>query len=528
MTTNNQHQSSPPRITRSLVLELLQDPEDLNDFREDGSPGSLFNSQSASSLLDGTFHIAVSNDTSLPPAAGLKDIRLWLDVQCDLEQAQVDWTTEYGRHSRGEADQFGAVSQGPDISVIDRIRRGYGPRSPKYEDLLWPLRLKESQSSSSFSKQPKIESFRTMVQVLRDWNKHVASAYEDPEARQLLMDAMHARVAFLDRMLIYRRSADAHDETSRKLLHAIHAYRPETAAFVATDTCGLLTIILAPIGYAIPDIDQKLKYLVFYTLVTQRIHMAQAANAGTRRKLEEDITIAKQQRNVDFVAKYKQKMNDWQREIFQHNCDLIADKVKFARRNVELQALEELQTLTILQSAQKMALNDRLPKSLSPTDILIPRSTWLLAHSTRCDSAATAFSTATDIQLTSLLASASIASQGNHDMEHISHARVLTRALKFAGLDVKNISEIERRRLVKERMAHPGTVNMMWNAIQGIAETKAKAKDMVDAMDTMDAEMEKVLSKAKEMMEEWEDFAELVGTEVLADVGLDLESERVE
>lgn len=526
MTTADQHQSCAPPITRSIVLDFLQDTEELNDVSADNSLDNLASSQSASSfLVDGSFHAAGKNDTPLPLGASLEEIKLWIDAQCNGELARADWINEYDRYAQDDAEEPGSLGRGPDTAVIDRIRRGDGPCSAKYEDLLWTLRLGECQKSSRYSEQPRNESYKAIEQILLDWNTHVAIAYEDSEARQVLMDVMYARVAFLDRILSYRRSADAHDETSRKLLHAIHAYRPETATFKATDTCDLLTIILAHIGYAIPDIDQMLKYLIFYTLVTERVHIAQTANAGTRRKLEEEIARAKKQRNVDLVVKYEQKMSEWQHDVFQHNCDLIADKVRFARRNVELKALEGLQTLTILQTAQKLVLNNRLSRGVSPVDVLIPRSTWLSTHSTLCDDAATALSTATDARLPSLLANATLASQNNHDMKHVSRARILTRALKFAGLDVQNISEAERGRLVRDRMANPGTVTMMTNAIQAVTETKDNAREMMGAMETMERDMAEVLSKAQAVMEEYETLAKLVGTEMLADVDVGVESE---
>lgn len=508
MTIADQHQNFAPPTTRASVLHVLQEKRPVDD--DNDSLNSLARSLVTSPSYNGT----TDEVAPLPPDASLEDIRNWLDVQCDIEQCKADWTDEYGRNQQDGLKDVHSMAQGPDITVLDRIRRGKGPRSAKYEDLLWPLRSKHSRERSKYSKHPKDESYGAMEQVLRGWNKHVATACENPTTRKALIDAMCERVDFLDLLLPQRRSADTYDPTADKLLRAIHAYWPETAAFRTTETPDLLIIILAHIGFTIPDIDEGLKHLIFYTLVTERIHVAHEVNATERREREEDITRAKQQGYTKRVAKYEQKMKDWQRDIFKRNCDIIADKVKSARRNVATRALEELQTLTVLQTAQKMVLNDRLSGSSA-----LPS---LCALS---DSRATALVTAADDQLPPLPASAALASQNFHEMEYIARVRIHARAKKFAGLDV---AEDKRQRLVEERMGNPGTVEMMGNAIQGIAETRTKAKEMLKAMETMDVEIDEVLSKTQEMMEVYEVLDKLVGPESLTDVDTCVDSADVE
>jgi hypothetical protein len=336
-------------ITRSLILQnvLGSDSDSDDDSGLDCSLDSLISSWHTDTTIKADEH--VEDDGSLPIGASLEDTIAWLDAQCGAEQARFDSVQD--SKCQPESGQAGhdRPNRGPDTAVLNRIRRGHGPRSSKFEDLLWPLRL--NTSAGRFSERPRKESSEAMAEVLLNWNMHVASAYDDPDTRIDLIDAMQARVHFLNRILSHRRSADAHDDTSRKLLRAIHAYRPETADFETQDTCNLLTVILAHIGFAIPDIDQELKYLIFYTLVAERVHMAHVANADTRRRLEENISIAKKRRDRENVVKYEQKLIDWSLGVFENNCDIITSRVKIARRNVELKALEELQALTVLQTA---------------------------------------------------------------------------------------------------------------------------------------------------------------------------------
>jgi hypothetical protein len=511
MVSTDKHQEHTA-ITRSLILQNVLDSDSDSDDGNglDCSLDSLMSSWHTDTTVKADEH--VEDDGSLPTGASLEDTMAWLDAQCEAEQARFDSVQDPEYQPESGPAELDRPNRGLDTAVLNRIRRGYGPRSSKFEDLLWPLRL--NTSAGRFNKRPWKESSEAMAEVLLNWNKHVASAYDDPDTRIDLIDAMQARVSFLNRILSHRRSADAHDDTSRKLLHAIHAYRPETADFETQDTCNLLTIILAHIGFAIPDIDQELKYLIFYTLVTERVHMAHVANADTRRRLEGDISIAKKRRDSENVVKYEQKLIDWSLGVFENNCDIIALRVKIARRNVELKALEELQTLTVLQTAQKIVLDERLAKGKSPAHLLIPRSTWLPAHSSACMAADANLDDVVNEHMTDLLANVKVASRNTADMKYITRARILTRALKFAGLDLTDVSEKERRKVVKERMANPGTVSMMGNAVEGITETQQQAREMADAMDAMELKLAQMLRRAEEQQKEYEDLERLVHSDV--------------
>jgi hypothetical protein len=116
--------------------------------------------------------------------------------------------------------------------------------------------------------------------------------------------------------------------------------------------------------------------------------------------------------------------------------------------------------------------------------------------------------------MTDLLASVKVVSQNTADMKYITHARILTRALKFVGLDLTDVSEKERRQVVKERMANPGTVSMMGNAVEGITETQQQAREMADAMDVMELKLAQILKKAEEQQKEYGELERFVHSDV--------------
>lgn len=517
MTTHSKHGENAAPITRSLVLENVLDTGEGDDHASTDGFDSLRSCQNLHSSLESSHHHVEDNNT-LPLGATLKELRAWLDVQCEEEQARADWNHEYERQVEDHTREDDANSKGLNTHILSRIKNGHGPRSSKFEDLLWPLRM--DGTAPRFDKKPRKETRQEMEEVLQNWNKHVGVPIEDSKAREALIEAMYVRIDLLDRAS-HRSSADVHDETSRKLVHAIWAYRLETVNFQSQDTCNLMTIVLGHLGYAIPNIDQELKYLMFYTLVAERQYLANIANASTTRKLERNIAEAKLRGDADNVGKYERQMNHWGLAIWQNNCGVIADRVKTARRNVELQGLKELQELTVLQTAQKIALQERISRGDPLSNLYIPRSTWLPEYVVACDAATTALTQSANKNLSDILASLKIATRNIDTMEDITHARILTRAIKFAGLDLKELSEAEKKRVVKVRMVHPSTVNMMRDAYQAMKETKEKGRETVVVVGDMDGKLEKVLRQVEAANKEHAELARLVEGDPMMVPGID-------
>ena len=515
MATTDIPRANGRAVSRSFIVHRLWQADE-DDHLEQVSRRSTTTSNDASSVASSEDELGTTNESAddelLPANATLEETMSWLDVQCKREQAKVDWEPEYGHRTT----ENHVPSEGPNVAVLQRIRRGHGPRSSKFEDLIAPLRLTDGGEAPRFSKRPLKDTCEDLEVVLRDWNEHVASAAEDDiGAREVLMDAMRDRIVFLDRALISRWSADAHDDTCRKLLLAIHVYRPETAEFDTKDPMDLLIIILAHLGYAIPDIDYDLKYRMLYTLVTERRYSAGAlaANVKTRRRYEKSIVEAKKRGDLTRAMKYENEMDAWVRAGLQKNCDVIIQKVKNARRNIELKVLQEQQDLAVLQAAQKLVLKDRIANGKPPIGDLIPRFVWWPARADARALADSKLEENTNGHLEYLQASYRVTAGTVDEMKDTSHARVLTRAMKFAGFDLENITEVEREDVVRARMAHPGTVTMMWDALQGLAEINSKAKETVEFTTNMDRKLEDMLSAIVPVHDEYTDLWKLVDSD---------------
>jgi hypothetical protein len=523
MAPNSKPRTSANALTRSLVLRQLRQPDEDDSLEQvsrssfaTSTEASCANSVASSDDAQSSIESGGREDRGLPSDATLEQLVAWLDAECEKELDGVAWTADF-EHNASKND---VPSKGLNTEMLERIRRGHGPRPSRFEDLLAPLRLTDSGKARRYSKRPIKETYESMEKTLRKWNKHIADpVYDDSKGRELLMDAMCGRIIFLNRALNERRSADAHEDTCRKLLHAIHVYRPETVNFGTEDPMGLLTIIIAHLGYAIPDIDDDLKYRILYTVVTEWGYSAHVTNEDTRRKYEEKIAHARKRGDVARAVKFEQKMAAWVSAGLKINCDSIIARIKTARRNVELKGLKELQELTVLQTAQKLVLNDRITHKKPPYDALVPRPLWWAEQADARDTADENLKEKTSEHLDDLDTSFRVVSRTADEMKDINNARVLTRARKFAGLDLKDVSEIERHRIVQERMANPGTVPMMTDAMKGITENNGKARDAVESLTHMDRRVKELLGAVTRVHEEYYNLSKLVESDLHMVVG---------
>jgi hypothetical protein len=426
------------------------------------------------------------------PDTSLEEMQNWLTTQSKIEQARADWTP--GNEPFREDTHLRTLSL--DTAVLDRIRQGEGPREPTFDDLLAPLRqtvvedFKRDESTSTE------ETYEEMKEVLLNWNRQVANVPEDTKARNALEDAMHGRIAFLETAFTRRLSADAHEDSSRKLLHTIHVYRPETASFQTQDLNNLLTIILAHSGFADPDVDDNLKQLMIRVLLTERGYMAEIANARYIRKFEEDIIKAKRRGLVEEVAKLELKYTTWKSDLFARNAKVIINKIRGTRRAIECKQLMDVQELNILHAAQKLALLETTAKQDPSERYHMLKSAWLTDAQHACDRADAQLQAAASQRLSDLDAYSDGAAYEIEAMEDINNARVLTRARKFAGRDLKDVTATERDRIVQKRMSHPATTTMMSDAVADMTEIKNKAKDVFNQVSSIEGQLEDMLDAA--------------------------------
>lgn len=527
MTLTSAHPGRSRRIKRSHIVRQLWQPSDSeDDLEQDSRLSDTADSESSwsdsAASNDGASEVVEEEEEGEAKEEGsssaekyLAGVAAWLEAECKEVLTGVDWEQEFEHLQNDDI-----LVEGMNTSALQRIRRGHGPRPSKFEDLLAPLRLTDSGRAPQFSKRPIKETCESMEATLRAWNKHVADAASDNTgARKILMKALHSRINMLNKALITRWSADAHDNTCRRLLNAIHAYRPEAVSFENQDPMGLLIIIIAHLGYAIPDIDDELKHLMLYTLVKERGYSAHVANENTRRRYEDKIEDAKRQGDAPEAAKNKAKLKAWVSAGLQKNCDVIIERIKTARQNLRLKGLEDIQELCVLQTAQKLVLSDRIRDGKSPSELLVPRSAWWSERAAARDAADAKLTELISEYIDDLEASCKVIARAIDDMKDVNKTRVVTRAFKFAGLDLKNVTEDERHSIVQERMLNPGTVAMMTDAIKGVSEINANAEGTGESAGKMDRKMEEMLKAVTEVHYEYDALSKLVNSDPHMELG---------
>ncbi|KAF2028916.1 hypothetical protein EK21DRAFT_113449 [Setomelanomma holmii] len=517
MGTTNRVSSNSVHVRRSSLFRQLRDADNADSSKHNSAASSYLSNEISYPLRDDGQTVEVPaeggeyNDDvdQLSPEASLEETAAWLDVLCEKELACMDWTSDYEGLAR---ERTGTRGEDLNLKVLDRIRRGKGARRARFEDLLAPLRL---DVPKAYRKKPIKETYQEMAVVIRTWNQHVASVEEDFEARKTLMTALCNRIDFLHAAVQKRWTADAHDKTCRNVLLAIHAYRPEITDFETQDSTDLLIIILAHIGFAIPDIDDHLKYLIFFTLVKERLYSAHAVNAETRQLLERNIALARLNGYTQQRVRHEKTLRGWIKDGFRREGETIAGRIKAARRRIYLKSLEGLQDLVIPQTALKIVLKDLVSRTGATVTVnheaVSQRWAQLLAGS---EIATSHLEPSTCQLFEEAITHYTAAAENIADMETINHERVYTRAVKFAALDVQTPTEADRQQIVNLRMAHPGTTKMMSDAIQGLAETKTKGGQTMHSMAEIEAELDTMLKAAEEMNEKYEQFEDLMENEL--------------
>lgn len=493
-------------IRKSFILQELRTKDEVDDGDQEQAHDQK--SSKCSEKVTAVLHDEDRHGIACPDGS-LEEIRRWLDTHCESEQARVDWTLEY--QPIREDGQLNDVRI--DTAILDRIRRGGGPREPTFEDLLAPLRRNEAGESCQASAPRLVEgTYAGMEKVIRDWNRQVTTSDNDPGILDALKDAMHCRIRFIEKVLTPkdRVSDDAHNNTCRKLLYSIHAYRPETAEFQTEDTSKLLIIILAHIGLAVPDVDNDTKKLMFYTLIKEREYEAKVANDLSFRRFERSIDEARKQGLVEDLVKHERKFRKWKAELLERDAMVIIKRIKFARGEIERKQIADIRHMKILEAAQKFALFNAT--SAPDQEDYMLRSALVFDAETACLLA--------DAKLQAAAAGLSdycdSASEGIEAMKDTQNARVLTRALKFTGREKKYATTAERNRAVQQRMSNPGTMAMMSDAIGGMADVKNKAAEVLEQVSSIENQLEEMLDAARVSYQAYGDMARLVALEEVA------------
>jgi hypothetical protein len=507
--TNTLRDSARP-IRRAVILERLRarnrEPvaahvEDYNGEYSAEEEAKLALAEAAAAAV----HIQVAD---APPHDNLKKIVARLKDYCKEEQEK----TATSLNAEPDISVVAAYRElaamqpkeelGTDTSILGRVRRGEWPPDQKVEDLLAPLRLVSPALDSE-------ESYEDMHNVLQAWNQHVVGDCQNNlEARQALVAALEKRTKAVDKVLAIVRDEKNINQfdrigqegilepSKRRLLKAIHAYRPETRKFKSQDPFDLLAVMWANIGRANPNItghDDGV-YLMYKVLNRETELERRFEREEKRRGLQ-----AKKQAAILKGDTKKADVCTTQWMVYNKNLASAArqqtiEKLKCARRNMRDIVLQEQLQLTMLRSAQQWKANDNHPDDFIPRwderlDKYEEKTIDLDSKLERYfpDLESTAEVTAHQVQRT------------------LIHDTVLTRAHKITGEDLVGLDEVAKKAVLEARLNDSLTPMMIMKLSRdGVRESQQVARQMRRHVGAMEESLSELFEAAKTKHEELE------------------------
>jgi hypothetical protein len=518
--TNTLRNSARP-IRRAIILERLRtrireaEATSVEDDEEE------YSAEEEAKLALDEAAAAPPQAVDVPP---IQKTIAALENVCKEEQKVIAALSDAGHEISAVAAYRNAVlpkvELGMDTSILGRIRSGEWPPVKKVKDLLAPLRLQ--------GQAPVVEeSYEDMQKVLQAWNQHVAgNCKDDPDARQALMTALKMRSKATEKVLAIvrdERNIDQSDKigqegilepSKRRLLKAMHAYRPETRKFKNQDPFDLLVVMWANIGRANPDIagEDDWMYSTYKVLNGE-------AKLEKRFEREEKRHTYKAEKQAAMLKEDTKRMDDCKKRWKAYNKNLasaarqqIVDKLKCARRNLRDVVLDEQLKLTVLQAAQQWAGKDAHPGDWIPRwterlDQYEEKDIELDSKIERCfpDLESTSEVTAHQVQGMSMI-----------------HATVLTRTHKITGKDLVGMNEGAKKTVLEARLGDSLTPMMMKLTKDGVLESQQVARQMLRHVGAMEESLSELLEAAKIKHEEVELLSLFVdqdgNTSILGDV----------
>lgn len=435
----------------------------------------------------------------------IEDSRAWLEGLAVKEEIRASLLIANMGHSacemyRKEAQQLQSAEPGIDTTILERICKDEELHDKVFEDLLAPLRIRELPYGTE-------ELQESMIKVLLDWNKQITQhVEEDVEGRQAFIAALEERIKTVDKVLAIvgdETNIDQFDKigqngilepSQRRLLKAIRAYRPETREFWNQNPFDMLVIMWAHLqdpGLTAEDDWMYLSYKVLNGEKELEICFDREEEWRSFREVKKD---AMQEGDQDEALRCTKRWKAYNKKIADLARQHTISRIHYARGELRRIELDGLLNLSILQSAQQCVARDALPEGWTPpwTQILERYATAdakLDERLERCfpDLEATSEVTANQVQEMATI----------HDM-------VLTRTLKFAGVDVAGMKGAAKERLVEAWLADPVTSGMMEQRLYGVLETQVVATQMLRHLSVMEKSLGELLEAAKAKCEQVE------------------------
>ncbi|KAF1947513.1 hypothetical protein EJ02DRAFT_91708 [Clathrospora elynae] len=470
-------------IRRSLVLDHLYDPQG-GDYEQDYYHQYFPEDEDARGLADGGF---------AAPEVSLGETRAWLGDLCKQEQARAVSSADAASESSelGNAtSMFRAEEVGMDTAVLERIKRGEGPRDKVFEDLLAPLRIRDVPKGE--------ESYDDMKQVLLAWNQRIAGNGEDDGiSRQKFIAALEERLKVVvgqDGIL---------EPSRRRLLKTIHAYRPETVHFENQNPFDMLVIMWAHICIANPDIrgnDDDWMHLTFKAM-TAESELAHRFNlAEGKRFFSEQKAMAMRRGDRAGIKRCTHRWEAYNARLADESHQRTLSQVHHGRRALREISLDELLGLSILQTAQKWAGKETRQRESSPP--------WTELWDA-CAEADAKLAQCRQHCLVDLQAVSEVAANQVEEMTTIQNM-VLTRTLKFTGEDLVGRDKAAKERIIEARLNDAVTPILMGQTLSGVLESQRVATQILGYVGGMEKGLGELLDAATRRYREYDNLTHLI------------------
>ncbi|CAO2652519.1 Nn.00g008020.m01.CDS01 [Neocucurbitaria sp. VM-36] len=490
-------------IHRSLILQLLYDEDDNRECDEDDY-GQCF--QGSEAVVASTTH----SDGFVAVDFSLSGVRIWLEIECAIELERAE---DMAAAVESSWSGTKARGQGMDTKILERTRKGEGPRDAVFEDLLAPLRL-----GSGAEPLDGMETFDELKEVLLAWHKHVILERDGNEGRDLLITALYERLKAVNKVheiIKDKRASEMYDKvghegilepSARRILQALHVYRPETKDFKIQDPFDILVILWANTRPEVPDIktDDEMRYLTLKVLAAETGLAQRYVDEGFRREIKKKRDSARQRKDKAEYLRLKEEKEHFDKTAAKQSIHSRLEQILSARQQLRNTVLSSLQHLTLLQAAQKLAARSTLEQK-SPTRT----PPWTHLHHT-CAHADHTLALACHHSLPDLEASADLASSTLHSLRAL-HAKALTRTLKLTGQDLDdNVDAVTRRRIIEDRKNEAVTACMMSETFTGVLQSIRAAGQMLGLVEAMEEGLGGLLDAARGKYREFEGLVGLI------------------
>jgi hypothetical protein len=490
--TNTPRDNNKP-IRRSVILKGLEDPGVENGYYRQRGPRSKVCVEDR----DG-------DRTQLD--IDLKDSRAWLENLCKEE---IRANLRDDEQERGKPASICPTKDfGMNTAILERIRGGERSRDTVFEDLLAPLRLKDSPAKPD-------ESYSDMEQVLLAWNKRINSNQNsDLEAYKCFIAALEGRLQMDEKVLAivndpknldrYNRVGQEGilEPSRRRLLQAIHAYRPETRNFENQDPFRMLVIMWAHLREERGDDDKEWMYLTYKTLNAETALANRFEHIKKKQKFEELQEMAIRDGDERDVERCRQAWQNYNRKKAGQARQRILAQILHVRSELKKLELNDVLELSILQSSQKQVF-----KNSHSSNDTGPHWTEL---EEKCAEVDIHLEDRTASQFPELDAMAELSFNQVEAMMMI-YDTAMTRALKLTGKDLKAVDEEEKERIIGARLEDVVVTAMMQGeTLNGVLEVQKIAGQILRDVELMEVELAGLSLVAKKKCEVYGDWMRLV------------------